>query len=327
VLLSAFGFVLLCITWWALLGSPQYLEYAMALYLLVVGNALFPTWLYQGMERMTVISVVNVAAKVAAVLALFAFVKRASDGLAAATILGGSGMLAGLMGALYAVRFFRLGRPACSWAGVVWALRDGWHVFLSRAAVSLYTSGNAFLLGLVSPAEQVGYFGAAEKVVRGVLGLWEPLGRAVYPRLSQLAVFSPGAALREARVLLVIMGGFGAALTVAVLASAGLVARALSGGDFGSIALCMRVLAPVIFLVAVNHVLGVQVLLPLGKDREFARILACAGILNVVLGLALGRRWGSVGMAGAVLFAETVVTVGMAARVVRAVSYSRRSEG
>ncbi len=311
VALAAAGFVAVPLVCWLLGLSSIQKSYFYVLYATVIGNALFPVWLYQGMERMALIPMISITCRGAALVALLLLVKGPEDGFLAAAVLGLTGAIAGFVAALAALRMFRLGWPVLSPQSIKTVLVEGWTLFLARAAVSLYTAGNAFLLGLVSTPTQVGLFSAAEKIVRGVLGLLSPISQVAYPRLSFLARRSGKAAWRQARVLLCLMGLSGGAFTVALLVGSNLIANFLTSAEAEALGVVLSVLAPIVLLIALSNVLGVQILLPFGEDRSFLRILAGAAVLNVTIGLMLGARWGAVGMAAAVLGAECFVTSAM----------------
>src|SRR5258706_3396286 len=72
-------------------------------------------------------------------------------------------------------------------------------MFLFCSAATLYTMGNAFILGLFAAPAVVGYFAAAEKISRAVFGLFDPVRESLYPRLSHLVRESPQQAKRLAR--------------------------------------------------------------------------------------------------------------------------------
>ena len=62
------------------------------------------------------------------------------------------------------------------------------------------------------------------------------------------------------------------------------------------------------FLIAVSNVLGIQLMIPFGKDKAFALILFMAGLINVGFAILLASRWYESGIAVAVLISETFVT-------------------
>ena len=283
----------------------------LALYGLILGDVLFPTWLFQGMERMVAISVINLGMKLAILGGVFALVHRPEDALVYAALMGGGSVAAGLTGMVVAVRMFRLKLVRVSWSGILETLREGWILFLSRASVSLYTAGNAFILGMLTDHTVVGYYSAAEKVVKSILGLLGPLSQAAYPRFSKMAVESKAKALLWARRMLLLMGGAGFGLSLGIFLGAPLIVAVLLGPQYGPSILVMRVIAFLPFLIAMSNVLGIQVMIPFGMDRVFTVILFSAGVLNVVLAVLLAPIWQAAGMAFSVLFSEIFVTLTM----------------
>ncbi|MGC8947271.1 MAG: flippase [Anaerolineae bacterium] len=310
-LLTLLGFVVL-VALVALVPKLNEVKWLlMALYGLVLGNALFPTWLFQGMERMVAISIINLAMKVAALVGVFLLIRRPEDTLIYAGLMGGEAIVAGLTGMVVAARMFRLKIARISWKGIRETLREGWVLFLSKASVSLYTVGNAFILGILASHTAVGYYSAAEKIVKSILGLLGPVAQAAYPRLSKLAAESREQTLMWGRRMLMGMGGMGLLLTLGVLWGAPLISSILLGPKFEPSIAIMRILAPIIFLIAMSNVLGIQIMLPLGKDRAFTLILFTAGILNISLALLFAPTWQALGMGIAVLISELFVTATM----------------
>ena len=74
---------------------PQFKEISTLLIILygtIVGNILFPIWLFQGLEKMVFISVINLTTKILMVMGIFLFVKSSQDYLLYAIILSVSSM-------------------------------------------------------------------------------------------------------------------------------------------------------------------------------------------------------------------------------------------
>ncbi len=281
------------------------------LYGLVLGNVLFPTWLFQGMEHMVAISIINLGMKLGVLIGVFTLIRRPEHYLLYAGLLSFGAVLSGMTGMIVAFRMFRLRLNRVAWSGVWETLKEGWILFLSKASVSLYTAGNAFILGMLTNNMVVGYYSAAEKIVKSILGLLSPIAQAAYPRFSKLAAESIDRTLAWGRRMLAIMGGIGFLLMVGVLSGAPFISALLLGPRFAPSIAVMRVLAPIIFLIALSNVLGIQLMLPLGRDRAFTLILFGAGLINVVLAAILAPLWEALGMAVAVLISELFVTVTM----------------
>jgi len=162
------------------------------LYGLVWGNVLFPTWLFQGMERMVAISLINLGMKLGVLIGVFTLIRKPEHYLLYAGLMSFGAILSGMTGMIVAFRMFRLRFDRITWSGVWETLKEGWVLFLSRVSVSLYTVGNAFILGMLTNNTVVGYYSAAEKIVKSILGLLDPIAQAAYPRFSKMAAESRG---------------------------------------------------------------------------------------------------------------------------------------
>jgi PST family polysaccharide transporter len=68
---------------------------------------------------------------------------------------------------------------------VRWVLKDSGPYFLSRAAVSLFTVSNVFVLGLTVNVTAVGYYSAAEKIYVALNGAYYPLSGAIFPYMAK----------------------------------------------------------------------------------------------------------------------------------------------
>ena len=280
-------------------------------YLAVIGNVLFPVWFYQGMEKMRYISAVVGSSRLLAAIALFIFVHHPQDTLLALLILSSGTLVGGLIGLILAFRHFQLRIQWPPLTDLKDALTEGWHLFVSTAAVSMYTNTNVFLVGLLAGNVEAGYFSAADKLVRAMQGLIAPITQAVFPHVSYLAAESKQRALRFAQKTLFWMGGLTLAPCLFLLALAPWVALVCFGHAGMPSVPIIRWIAFLPFIIAVSNVLGVQTMIPFGLDRPFSRILIGAGIFNVLLAWPLIAHFRAVGAGIAVLSTECLVTFTM----------------
>jgi PST family polysaccharide transporter len=282
-------------------------------YAAVVGGVLFPTWFFQGMEQMRYISVIIGISRLLGAVALFVFVHHPSDALLALGIQSIVPVFSGVIGLWIAFRKFHLRFVWPASADLKLALVEGWHLFISQAAVSLYTNTNVFLVGLLAGNLQAGYFSAAEKLIRAAQGLIAPISQAVFPHVNALATRSRDLAVRFTSRILLWMGSISLLASFLLLVFARPVALLCFGhAATGSVPI-IRWIAFLPFIVAVSNVLGVQTMIPFGFDRQFSRILIVAGVLNVSLAIPLIHLFAAQGAGASVLFTEIIVTIGMIA--------------
>ncbi len=281
------------------------------LYGMAVGNVFFPVWLFQGMEKMAYISVINLVMRLFVVISIFMMVHGPEDYLLYAGLISLGSISAGIAGMGIALSMFKLHPVIPSWRGIWEMLVEGWMLFLSTASVSLYSVGNPLILGLLTNNTVVGYYSAGEKVVNAGLGLFGPIMQAAYPKFNKLASQAKLQALLWARRMLVLMGGLGLFLSISMFIGAPLIANIFLGPDYASSVLVIRVLAPLLFLVGLTHVLGIQVMLSFAKDKAFTTILLSAGLINVILATICAPAWQALGMAISFLVSQIFVTIVM----------------
>jgi PST family polysaccharide transporter len=270
-----------------------------------LSQAFSMVWYFQGLERLRLVAALDVLSRALATVGIFFFIHGTGDEWKVLALQGLAAFLSMLlmMGLAYREVPFRLPTRRLTWD----ALRMGWSMFLFRGAVSLYTVANAFILGLLAAPQLVGYYSGAEKISRALLGFLRPISQSLYPRLSHLVRHARAEAARLARVGVAIMGTGGALLGLATFVFARLLVRIILGRGFEPAIPVLRVLAFLLPLVALSDVFGIQWMLPLGMDREFNIIIIGAGFINVLLALALAPRYAALGMAVAVVAAETWV--------------------
>jgi PST family polysaccharide transporter len=270
-----------------------------------VAQGFAPLWFFQGLERMATAAGLEIFARLCALAGIFLFVHNADDGwkvLSLQAFTAGVSTVAGI-GLAFRTFGFRMPSPPL----VLNALRKGWPMFVFRSAESLYGVGNSFVLGLFAAPVTVGYFAIAEKISKAIFGLLNPVREALYPRLSYLMESSERAAARLARIGIAIMTITGLVLSATILFFARDLIRLLAGRGFAHAVPVLRIMGFLPFVLSITYSVGLQWLLPLGRDMVVNRIIICGGVLNLCLAFALASRFGAIGMACSVLSAELFV--------------------
>ncbi|MFM0414721.1 flippase [Paraburkholderia aromaticivorans] len=284
---------------------------------LVIGTVLFPQWLFQGLERMSFVTVSTLSARLLVIPATYLLVHSPEDTWRAALIASMSTVVAGLISlALIArMRLISFWLPGVS--DVIGAFRDGWHVFMATAAISLYTTTNSVLLGFLAGNVTLGYFGAADKIRNVAQSLIAPLSNTLYPRVNALFAEDIAKAYALVRKALYAMSIIMFAVSVMLWVLAPWIVRIGMGPQYAPVVDVLRWMAFVPWMVALNNVLGLQMMLPLGMKKKFSEILLGSGVFNVALLVPLSIRYGAQGAAASILATEALVTGCMALYLVQ----------
>ena len=277
----------------------------------VVGTMLFPQWFFQGIEKLYWISIVNLIANIVFTLCVFVFVRHASDYVTAAIILAGGKVVAGILGliVLFSTEHVKVVVPRLD--KLRDRLADGWHLFLSSAAATFYTSSNAVVLGFVCGMTQVGYFSAAYKLFAAGQMLVSPMCQAIFPHVCSLAHRSHQLAIDYLRKAMIVIGGITLVGGLLVIGFAPLIVHLAMGSKYTASVPVLQFMALTPFACAINNIYGTQGMLNFGLKRYYSRIIVASAVFNNIILLPLCYWFKAPGAAASALITETVVTVAM----------------
>ena len=154
-------------------------------FFMVIGNAIYPIWFFQGIEHMKYITFLNITAKGLFLFLIFIFVKQPNDYILVAILNSMGFMIAGIIGICLAYKRFglRIVKPKID--EIKYQIKYSSEFFLSRVAVAGYTNTNAFVIGLICNPIMVAYYTAAEKIFQAMNGLSAPIGQVLYPFMAK----------------------------------------------------------------------------------------------------------------------------------------------
>jgi polysaccharide transporter, PST family len=264
-------------------------------------------WYFQGLERMRLASILEIAGKVLATLSIFVLVRKPSDGwkiLAAQCV--GCVVAHGVTVVLaYREVGFQWPTPTSVWN----SLRLGTSMFLFRAVQSISSSANRLILGSAAPVAVLGQYAGAEKITRVFAqGMW-PVNQALYPRLTKQMQDRPGHAMKTVKYSLLLLGGLGMVFGLTIYLGAPLLVHFVLGPRFGDSVPVLRVYSLWIPMNALTTVMIFQLLLPNQLDNQFNFINYTACGLGIVIALLLVPRMGGVGIAWAAVTAQAYTLV------------------
>ena len=127
------------IVWASARLRPDAWMYAAA-FTVVLGNALFPIWFLQGLERLKVVAGLQLFTRLLALIPIFMFVKEPADAVYVPAIQGGGVMLGGVLALGWIKHKNLLDWHWGGWRAAMQELAEGLPLFGSRISISLYTT-------------------------------------------------------------------------------------------------------------------------------------------------------------------------------------------
>ncbi len=283
VLLTLLGLIILMTT---VLAIPKlrrdWLLFLLA-FLSVVGNCLFPLWLFQGLQKLGHAAIRDFLAKILGIVALLSLVHSDKDYLLVAGIQGGSAALAGLIGLACVPLACPVRWRTPDWRQIRQALVAGWPLYLSLAASSFAGATSIMLLGLFSTPAEVGYYSGAQRIIAALKSLVGPVVTAVYPMVSLKAGRSKLEVLSFVKKYAFLLSSPFLAIGILVMTAGPWIVRVALGPKYDSSIILMQIMAMSPFLLSMSHVYSTYYMLACGYDRAWMRIMLTASVLNFVL--------------------------------------------
>ncbi len=284
-----------------------------ACWTMVLGNVLFPQWYFQGVQRLREAVVMQVIARCAVTAAIFILVRSPADAVGAALLMSVAQVAAFLVaiaaGRVPSPKTFR--RPSVT--EVSGSLAASWHLIAGTMATTLYIQANPFVLGLLCGNRAVAFYSIGYSTVLAVYGICGPIAQSLFARASVLFAEEPGRAWQLVKRLAGWLLPVIAAVSLIIAIFAKEVALLLGGHAYADAASAVRIMAAAPFLMALATILGFIVMINVHLTRQLMRIYIAVGLLNVVLLPYLVLRDAAAGAAVALVVAETLGPIAMAA--------------
>lgn len=151
----------------------------------VIGQFLFPLWFFQGLEKMKYITIINTLSKIFFLILTIILIKNEDDYIVAAYLYSFGFLTSGVFSIFLIYYKFPIKFLIPSKRKLRFYFLESLHFFLSRVSVSLYTSSNVFILGLVSNYTVVGYYSIALKIYSALQSLYITISTALYPYMAK----------------------------------------------------------------------------------------------------------------------------------------------
>jgi len=278
---------------------------------MVIGQVLFPVWLFQGMERMKYITYLNIGAKAFFTLCVFIFVQEQADYLLVPLLTALGFIVAGIWSLYLAKKQFSVSLSWQSIETIQFQLVEGWHVFLSSIAISAYTVSTVFILGLFTNNTVVGYFAAADKIIQAVKGLYAPVSQAIYPLIAKKMHEDKQAGLKFIGKVTWVAGSAMLLVSLILFMMSKPIINILLGEQYQQSILLLQIMAFLPFVVTLSNIYGIQTMLNLGYKKVFSRILVAAAAIGVILSLILVPIYEDLGTAITLIIVEVFLTAVM----------------
>ena len=288
VMLIKLGLTLLCFAIMsAIIFSFQKFSSDWQLYYLtfgiVVGQVLFPLWFFQGIEKMKYQTAINLSSKFIFTLMIFLFITKPSDYIYVPVLNSLGYISGGIIAVITVLKHFNIHFHIPTRKILKRQFKDGWYIFISQISISLYTTTNTLILGLVTNNTIVGYYTSVEKIMQAIKFAPNPVYQAIYPHCAQLAEKSREHASRFIRKInhytwiFVVLGW------IIIFANAQQIVSLVLGNEYLPAVPIFRIFSFLAIITPLSYLVFNVALLSFKLDKYFSAIYVSGAVTNFVL--------------------------------------------
>lgn len=264
-------------------------------------------WLYKAHEDYLYITARHLFFQVLSVIFLFLFVRSKDDYIKYAGIAVFANVGSNVLNFFHAKKYISF--KNCKMGNPFKHLKSVLILFSMAIAISIYTTLDTTMVGLLSTDYQVGLYTASTKINKIVLQLVTSIGYILMPRLSyyigkkDLASFNR---LVYKSVDVMFLVSIPCALGLSLLSEP--IILLLSGKYYIEAIPVMRMMNPIIVVIGMGSLLGSQILIPMGKEKYTLVSEIVGAVSNFTLNLILIPKYQAFGAAVATVTAESLVS-------------------
>ena len=300
-ILSICLYILLCLSLSFMQNPVAYI-----LGLSLVSKGMDISWLFQGLEDFRKITVRNITVKLVGVSSIFLFVKSAND-LYLYVFLLTIFELLGQFSMWWPAREF-IGKPHFDWSYAKQHLKPVILLFLPQIAISLYVTLDRTMLGALASTKDVGIYDQALKLVNILLTLVTSLGSVMLPRVANLLSTGDHKAVNKMHQMSFLIYNL---VIFPIIAGVLIVnddfVQFFLGQDFQDAKYAIAIMIFRMFFIGWTNIMGIQILIPHNKNKEFMISTTIPAIVSVGLNLLLLPKLGYIGAAIVSVLTEALV--------------------
>lgn len=265
-------------------------------------------WLYKALEQYTYITIRSVIFKFIALMAMFLLIHEKSDYV----VYGGISILAAsasnILNFINVHKYIDL--KTVGGYDFERHIKPIGTFFAMACATTIYTHLDTVMLGFMKSDTDVGYYNVAVKIKSILISIVTSLGAVLLPRASyyvENGLMDEFKRITKKALSFVFLVASPLMLYFMFYAKEGIFF--LSGNAYEGSILPMQIIMPTLLFIGITNILGIQMLVPMGKEKVVLYSEIAGAIVDVVINALLIPRFASTGAAIGTLVAEFVVLV------------------
>lgn len=275
MLLSIVAFGVLGLMTWKIDILSQNVMYTVLSFIVVVLSAFLLDFLFQGLEKMEIITIRFVLMKIISTILTFVFVRSDRDILWIPLLDIFSSILAIFL-VSYEVKKLNIKIKVTSFSRIKQLLKNSTIYFVSDMATTAFGALNTLLIGIYIQTTEVAYWNVAMQIILAIQTLYNPITKGIYPEMVKSKNINIVKKILSIFVPLIFLG------CLVTYFCAPLAIFIVGGEKYMNAVPILRILIPVLFFSFPGMVLGWPTLGAIDRVTETTITTVVTAIVQVI---------------------------------------------
>lgn len=274
----------------------------------ILFNSIGMEWMYKGLEEYSYITIRSVIFKLIAFVGMFLIIQSEADVMAYGLLTIFASVGSNIFNLFRAKKYVSF--RSAKIGNFKRHIKPIMVFFLLSIATTIYTNLDNVMLGFITNDTEVGFYTSAVKVKAALVGIVTSLGAVLLPRASYYVEKNNSIEFRRISEKAL---SFTFVIAIPLAAFFSLAAEpcilVLSGIEYYKSISSMIVLMPTVLLIGISNVLGLQILVPLGREKIVFVSVLTGAFIDFLINVLLIPKFGSLGASIGTTVAEFFVLV------------------
>lgn len=257
-------------------------------FFMVIGHALFPDWMFQALEKMKYITILNLLTKLLFTILVFIVIKEESDYIYQPILTSLGFCLSGWFSLILLNKWgFKIKHP--QWKSVINTIRKNTDLFINQLVPNLYNSLSSIFLGFTSGPVANGLFDAGNRFNNIASQFIAIISRVFYPYLSRN--------INKHQLYLKIHLGLSLCFALFLFIGAPLIIDIFFTEEFKAAITVLRIMSCSLIFLSLSNIYGTNYLIVIGKEKELRNCTLIASIIGFFVMIPLVYHFSFIGAA------------------------------
>lgn len=297
---------LLCLNLFPILSANKTLSFV--IFSGVFITVITPQYVYQGHQKMYILSLLTLVRGVIYTLMIFMLVTESNALYVYASSLVFTNFLSGIISLILAYRLFDLKLIFLPLREYLSFIKESKLIFFSSVVYLLYTSANVVILGFFATNLQIGFYTTAisfVSIAQNVISL--PLSSSLFPYISNSFSEDKKLGLERVRTILPVIICLMMVVSVGIIVVSPWIIPLIYGEKFTNSVLPVQILSLLPLFSIVGNILGVQTMMNLSMDKVYLYVTACLSVVSILIHFVLAQTLNYIGSAIGYVIVEIMI--------------------